>query len=116
MRTGSEMLQDVPIRSNQELWNRTKEYYLQQHDTDIGALITPYNWDSTDLTFNESSYKTTDAQHINIALNINGRNSGWNCSSHQLVLDIDSGVNADEVYLDQYAICSMVQLNPMVRL
>ena len=72
---GSEMLQDVPITSNQELWNKTKEYYLQQQDTDIGALITPYNWDSTDLTFNERHLIiSTDAQHINIALNINGRN------------------------------------------
>ena len=109
------MLQDVPITSNQELWNKTKEYYLQQQDTDIGALITPYNWDSTDLTFNESSYKTTDAQHINIALNINGRNSGWNCSSHQLVVDIDSGVNAEKFILTNMQSVQWVQLNQMVK-
>ena len=112
IKCGSEMLQEVPITTKNELYNLTKAYYNQQQDTDIGSLINVYNWDSTIVAPVASDVGqfivSTDAQHINIPLNTNGKLTGWNCDAHPLEITLTSGVSASTVYFDIYAICSRV--------
>ena len=83
-------------------------YYNQQQDTDIGSMISVYNWDTELINGaeDEQFYLSTDAQHINIPLNTNGKLTGWDCRSVPLEINLTSGVTADQVYLDIYAISS----------
>ena len=110
IKCGSERLAENPITSKAELYNLTKQYYNQQQDTDIGSMIDQYNWDSelVALTEDEQYYFSTDAQHINIPLNINGKLTGWDSRSNDLEINITSGVTASQVYLDIYCISSKV--------
>jgi hypothetical protein len=112
IKCGSEMLQEVAITTKNELYNLTKAYYNQQQDTDIGSLINVYNWDSTIVAPVASDVGqfivSTDAQHINIPLNTNGKLTGWNCETHPLEINLTSGVSASTTYFDIYAICSRV--------
>ncbi len=112
VKCGSEMLQEIPITTKDELYNLTKQYYLQQQDTDIGSLINKYNWDSTIVAPVASDVgqflHSTDAQHINIPLNTNGSLTGWNGSTHALEFNLTTSLTANTVYLDIYAICSQV--------
>ena len=111
IKAGGQKVQDNPITTKNELYQYTKAYFLQQQDTDIGGMITRYNWDTEvpSLSEAQSDHKTTHSQHINIPLNINGQLSGWDCRSNPLEIVINTGVaTADLVYLDVYAISSRV--------
>ena len=46
IKCGNQKLQDTPITTKGELYQYLKAYYNQQQDTDIGSLITNYNWDT----------------------------------------------------------------------